>query len=721
MPARFLGTRGTNPDRARFGTTPTPGLVGVGSEGNDAAGEDGALNPSTRSGAPRASTGLLEIALIGVLCWTVPQGCASSAAAQLGALPPASQGMDATPEEWRLWLLFEDGKPIEAREAATAWLRDHPDSYVAHFVLGLVQHYTEANFPKALHHLRRARELFERRHGDRPSFVEPWQWHARILREVADVLGAMERFIEQLRVYDEIDERYSPPVGSFRAWPLMKLRRFEAARRAARKGLRSSDPRQRSIALNALCAIEFEAGNDSESYHWCKQAVENGAQHGNLDAVDLGNLAEAARAVFRLDEAERLLLQMSELPVSWHGNPWRELADLYMREARFSEALDALERVPRYRAARPPHVRNTDRTEDRRALAAFLLLLGHEEAAVRLTEQALLRPDRRGHTSRDPAQDRAVTALLDREARLTLAERYLEEASGRPWHQRVLARLKAWKQRFEAWRSGRRALRLLVRGNRLAGFLRLGKAESAITPPWLVLDLAAVTGAAVLRAAVEEARRGDPRPGAGPYYAALRAEIAFERGEWEHVRSEARRALQALPKREALLRARVRLRLARAQWTLGERRAALAEFELVLQLDPGLVRRLTERLPVRLLVRGGPVADAVADAVRRSPRFEVGEQGLSVRIEANESGGNACLLGAGGAQLGCAEVQPKKGESVDALAARLAAALHRKAFAPRIDLSQAQIHSLDGSTRADRGARLDGLLDAFGEREAEPR
>ncbi len=651
---------------------------------------------------------------LGLLLWGATSLPRHPVEAQFDALPDATQGMGAEPEEWRLLHLSEEGKHIEAREAAEAWLKRHPDSYVAHFVLGLVQHYAEANLPQALHHLRLARKYFEQRHGSHPAPSGPWQWHARILKETADVLGAMERFVEQLRVYDELDERYTPPVGAFRAWPLMKLRRFDAARRAAREGLNDPDPWQQQIALNALCAIEFEAGNDAESYMWCRRAVEDGERRGTLDPVDLGNLAEAARAVFRLDEAERHLLRMSELNVSWFGNPWRELARLYMREGRFAEALDALKRVPAYRATRPPHVRNSDRTEDRHTLAAFLLMMGKEESAARLTEQAMLRPDRRGHTSRDPAQDRAVTALLDREVRLTLAERIIEEASGRPWYQRLWARLKAYQKRFEAWRSERQALKLLAQGKRLVGLLRVGKAESAITPPWLVPDLAAITGAAVLHEAIARARETDRRTGSDAYYAAFEVEVAFERGEWNQLRQAARKALSGLPKAEVLLRARVRLRLARALWTLGSHSEALASFEQVLQQDPGLVRRVGERLPVRVLVQGGELAEAVADAVRRSPRFDVGEEGLSIRIQARGREGSACLLGAGGARLGCGEVSPEESGSLDESAARLAAALHRAAFAPRIDLSQAQIHSLDGSNRAGRGARLDGLLGSLG-------
>ena len=116
-----------------------------------------------------------------------------------------------------------------------------------------------------------------------------------------------------------------------------------------------------SVARSAksLCAIEFEAGDDAKSYEICADAVEYGSSHfGSATAVDLGNYAEAARAVFRFDEAERLLTEASKSGLSWYGNPWLELTDLYMRAGRFAEALSALREVPRHRATRPAHVRD---------------------------------------------------------------------------------------------------------------------------------------------------------------------------------------------------------------------------------------------------------------------------------------------------------------------------------------------------------------------------
>jgi tetratricopeptide (TPR) repeat protein len=372
--------------------------------------------------------------------------CVSASLAKADEMiePILLEGEDALAEELSLWELVERQRYVRAREEAEAYLAGHPGSYVAHLVLGMAQHYGEANFPKALFHETRALELFEAAEGVQPTQSQPWRWHARILVGLTRAHGDLEHYDEQLGFMYRYNELYTPQLKAELAWPLMKKREFEKARLAAEDGLATGDPYQVERAKNALCAIEFEAGDDVESYEVCAEAVEYGRTHfGSASAVDLGNFAEAARAVFRFDEAERLLMEASKSGLSWYGNPWLELADLYMRAGRLAEALSALREVPRHRASRPAHVRDSDRNEARRSLAAFLILMGRPDEALRITGKASVLPDRRAHNSRDPEQDRSIVALLDRQARLMLAEITVERAVAESFYAR-------WKARAES-------------------------------------------------------------------------------------------------------------------------------------------------------------------------------------------------------------------------------------------------------------------------------
>jgi len=629
--------------------------------------------------------------------------CVSSVGADDMVAPLLLEGEEGDVEELALWELIERQRYVRAREEAEEYLKEHQSSYVAHLVLGMAQHYGEANFPKALFHEARALELFEVREGVQPAPSQPWRWHARTLIALTHAHGDLEHYDEQLAFMYRYNELYTPQLRAELAWPLMKKREFDKARLAAEEGLATGDPYQIERAKNALCAIEFEAGEDVKSYEVCAEAVDYGRTHfGAATAVDLGNYAEAARSVFQFDEAERLLMEASKSGLSWYGNPWLELADLYMRAGRFAEALSALREVPRHRASRPAHVRDSDRNEARRSLAAFLLLMGRPDEALRITDKASVLPDRRAHNSRDPEQDRSIVAFLDRQARLMLAEMTMERAVAKPFYARWWARASALWLRFEAWLSARQAARFLDDEARLVGTFAIGTARSAVMPPWFLGELIGALGPGVVRAAVERVGKDDSRPGAVAYYDAVLAEVALAQREYEEATKHAGRALEGLQPGDALLRERVVAVLAKS---LSDPRETTALFEEVLSVDPGLFRRLGWALPVEVESSSADMDRTLAKAVMRSPRFERSSDGLRVQID----GARICLFGRTGTAWGCSEAAIEEDETAESYAQRVVDSFHEAIFSPRVDLSRIDINSLDGSNRVIRNP-LDMLL-----------
>jgi tetratricopeptide (TPR) repeat protein len=640
--------------------------------------------------------------VLAIICWAGPFG--ATATAEEMSTPLLLEGEEAQTEELTLWELVEQQRYVRAREEAEKYLVEHPDSYVAHLVLGMAQHYGEANFPKALFHEARALELYEARVSVKPTPSQPWRWHARILIALTRAHGDLEHYDEQLAFMYRYNELYTPQLKAELAWPLMKKREFEKAKAAAEDGLATGDPYQIERAKNALCAIEFEAGDDLKSYEACAEAVEYGrTSFGSATAVDLGNYAEAARSVFRFDEAERLLMEASKTGLSWYGNPWLELADLYMRAGRFAEALSALREVPRHRAGRPAHVRDSDRNEARRSLAAFLLLMGEPDEALRITDKASVLPDRRAHNSRDPRQDRSIVALLDRQARLALAEMTVERAAGKPFYARWVARTKALWLRFQAWMSARQAARFLDDEARLIGTFAIGTARSAVMPPWLLGELIDTLGPGVVEAAVDAVAARETREGALAYYDAVLAEVSLAQREYAQAVDHAGRALDGLQPGDALLRERVRAVLARS---LTDPRKTTELYEQVLATDPGLFRRMGWALPVEVRSSDAAVDRRLAKAVMRSPRFERSSDGLLVQAD----GGQLCLFGRTGAAWGCSDAELREDETGDSYVQGVLDSFHATVFSPRVDLSRIDINSLDGSNRVTRNP-LDTLFD----------
>jgi len=626
-----------------------------------------------------------------------------------GSVARAQSELSGEPDELAALEAAQSERWVRARELATRLVRRKPGSYIGHYVLGLAQHEGEANFPVALREEQAALDAFERRFGRPPSSDAPWRWHAMILRALIECYGSLERHDERLQVIDRYNERYVPQLTAERAWSLMKLRRFEEARLSAREAIATNLPFQVESGLNALCAVEFEAGQYGRSYAACREALEFGRQApGGPGLVDITNFAESARTELHLAESIELLREATTRLDGGFGNPYLELGELLIRGGRIREALDALREVPRVRETRPPARRESDRNESMRALISLYLVLGRPADASRISSRALVMPDRRGHNSRDPDQDRAIVALLDRAARRLGAGAELEAHAGGGFWESLKARARSVRDSFAAWQSGRRVVERLRDERKLVGILQIGTAQGGISPSWLVSDLVDVFGPGVMRAAVTRARATDRRPLARGYYDEMEAEARFAEGQSMDAARLARAALATIPVEDALLRARAEVVLARAQHDLGRNRDAGLSFERALAIDPSILRRMDVALPAR--VRGhGAATSAVVDRLEASGRFDSDGASFVVDVSSTGSGFRVCLRGPSRG-FGCSE--SRRARDPDSSARTAVLRFYATCLAPGIVLTPTEITALEGATRSQRSP-LDQLLPAF--------
>ncbi|MEM1183236.1 MAG: hypothetical protein AAGM22_33140, partial [Acidobacteriota bacterium] len=184
---------------------------------------------------------------------------------------------------------------IRARELTEQILEANPQSFKGHTLLGVVFHLGEANLPRALFHLERSRGLFEREFTAAPSEQAPWRWHSLILAELAAVSGEMGRHADKVDYLLEHDALYQPARPAERGWPLMRLRRYDEARRAVEEALTLKDqPDQVSHALTALCAIEAEQQDRRAGYEACLAAVDHERAETSPGPTPFTNGAEAS-------------------------------------------------------------------------------------------------------------------------------------------------------------------------------------------------------------------------------------------------------------------------------------------------------------------------------------------------------------------------------------------------------------------------------------------
>jgi tetratricopeptide (TPR) repeat protein len=608
------------------------------------------------------------------------------------------------------------GRFVRARELAESLLARDSESVPGHCVLGSVFARAEGNLSGAAYHLRRCVDRYEEVYA-LPRDGDPWLWHDQGLRTLAQVESDLGHHEAALEVIDRIDTHYRGNIPS-RAWSLFELGRFDEAAAAAQAVLAlSGEPAARVSAWTVLCAVSAARRDRAPDDETCLRALDEESGP-DVDPVGYTNAASVALAMLRPDAAEALLLDATErFTDTTVAMPWVQLMHLYLGQGRFPEALAALRQSIVWRRRQLAWVASLTWSYGDAAAAHLLLVAGRPEEAVRVADRAFQQPDRMGRDSGRPEELEAATALVARAAHLAAAEACAERASWSPWREAVAAWFEAAWHRFQAWRAGRRVVASWAAPGLLEARLVPYNPTNVFIPAWIELDAVELLGAGVVEAAQADAA-GDPRtPGAEAFGLAFVAEAAVTAARDEQGLDRARLALERLPRTEALLRARVAASASQAAAGLSEVGESVALLDLAWQIDPGVIRRRGLSLPVQVRAADDAVSKQAASLLRWSPRFHAAPHGFELRVEPAAGGWLACLHGPHGALLHCAEASRSGAETDREVASRLVQGLHEGAFAPRVDLTQADLRSLDGSTVASSAGEAQVRLlmeDVFG-------
>lgn len=641
-----------------------------------------------------------------------------------------------------LYKEFHGRTPISTRRKAEAWLADHPDSIIAHFVLGAILRDSEGALGPAMRHLGQARELYEARWPSDAAHPEaPWQLHREMLFEIQQLAGELEKHEYRLAMLDYYNTLYDPDLLGERAWPLMSLGRVNKAREAALLARERGGVVQRSLGRNASCALEGRHGSRGAWFDACLDAFDQAAlvakddppfaapEEASSVAVHAYNAALAARAMLRPDEVERLARAGARRLEYTAANPWGILMRLYLDQGRGREAAKALLEAERWRVRQPPALRDQIRADADALAASLLLLAGEADAGRGRIDRALRYPDRRGLTSVSREQTEGAHALLRRALRASQDEVKAErEACGaitsqgdqESWWDRFTASVEA---QFEDLGDLGRIERALEHGDsarRSFAFFVHGGLEPL--PLWLIGDLVDVMGVGVARVALTSARSKESMEGLQAYLETIEFEILYRDSEWESAWNFADLVLDRLPPAEVALRSRVAALAGDAALRDGQHAKGLAFLELAMNEEPGSLRRLGIALPVSV---SGPATNASAadleERLLKSPRFEVDEGGFRVDISELGDSLQVCLDGPSGSRLGCYALDPQEetkdeNEARDRGTPELCLAVHKQAFALPLGLSGTDMGSLDGTSIISDLAsrrRLQRTLDAF--------
>jgi hypothetical protein len=566
-------------------------------------------------------------------------------------------------------------------------LRVNPESVPALYALGAARHYGEANLPRALFDVRRARHLLEGRGRQDPRDADSREWYLRVLEEEYRILADMDRPEEELRVVELLEKVYQP-LPWLKVFPLIKLKRLDDAERAYR--LMEGDGGWETRVLNTR-AMLAEARRDR---HGCYAAGKDMAGKKKYSAVLWHNFGLGCVNDFRLDEAEKAFGHSANLPhVDYHGSPCQRLAVFHLQQGRVPEAWEAFKRGQGVRGTRPAHTLEQDQTFADRSFALLMLAVGRGEDAERFARRAYERPGRTGNTTDDQRTHTLLSGLVLWMALDTRVEELREAGAAGAGARGMVPDPRVQALRVEAWRLRRHLLEVLGDEAFLNELIRPYLPGQDDKESWVMPTVIRVLPPGVAVEAIRRARQAEGHPEAVPYFDALDAEVALIRGRPEEACRFARQALAKLPAaHERALRARVAAVGGEAARRLGQADECLALSGMALRDFPEAFRLLQLTIPVSIEHDGSPEARLLAEQLLRSPRFRADPAGF--RAVLRRVGGRLRMaLFRAGQEVHFEAAVSVGGDGDPAAALRR---FHVRMMSPVLDLSATDVNTVGG-------------------------
>jgi tetratricopeptide (TPR) repeat protein len=609
---------------------------------------------------------------------------------------PARAEYESSPQLRQGFQAIEAHRYVDARGVAEAVLKRDPNSFEAWYILGVVYVYADPNLPRARYCLLHSRSLVEKRWEIPLPQEGPWRIHDAIIEELIDIAGLMDDRKTELKLIDEHDRLYVPKLTIRTGWALMKLGRFNEARRRMEGLLGSPDPNVETEALNTLGVIADEQGDREGAYKWFNRLITEVSEKGwKKSTVYLDNRAGQELGLLRFEDAEHTLLEAAGMGIGGISNPWLDLSPLYAAEGRLPEAITGLKRMYQWSRAGTAAYREQNWSREGHITAIVLSAAGFTSEAVPIMRQRLGRPDRFGVYSAHP--DEGEIELLQTFIEALKSER--AQLSEQISYSNVGDSLKLLWQRTrmdaELWWSRRRAAALITDHRRLEWTVTPYGTDSEC-PEWARSGYREIVGAGPWETEVR--RKLSLNTNAvkltRPYLLAELGESEWARGDYQSALRDLKQAQSTLPKAEALLNSRLDLLIGNASEKLGDHAQAVSRYSRVLQADPRLFRFFDIELPVRVSSAADPASLKAAELIRSSPRLRGGHD-FYIAIRGTGKTLQGRLTGQSGTIYSEFEVERQKDPTDTARA--LAREFHQKAFRAKLDMSQLDIQSLSGS------------------------
>ncbi len=587
---------------------------------------------------------------------------------------------------------LDNGLYVKAREIAHRVLQQDPDNFVARWIMTQVLYRGDGDLPQALYGLRRLKLRLLQEYGNPPEDKEASDWYKQILWTEFNLLGEMDRRQEEIGVIDTYARLFEPGAEFFKIWPLMKLFHYQAAIKLALKFI--DDKAHQVGAYNDLLSIYDEMGRREEAYEWGKRAI---LGPGAGSEVIAENLALASLHTLRYDEIERWVYRARDAKNqdTW-GSPQEILVDLYLLEGSFSKSLLAFKSL--ISNGLSPRERVQLETTYRAMFASLLYALGRWRLALQRMRMVYEAPDRLGVISTSKWEADAWQTLLYWSVVDAAIEGLRELGSARSLVSSARYLWQETRLEYTRWQLQQKTVRLFTRPRVMQRLFRPYLTSLDVWNSWV---LPRVLGPGVALKVVARVEQKDPPKFKG-FYDALRLESWFFKGLYEKVVSISPNVFAELPRQPRLLRWTLRAITGISQWKLGDAADAGANLGKALRNFPSVLRHLHIALPAAIQGPASGVAAVIKALLKKSPRLDVTNPAPFVVLVNDRQGVlSVCLESNDGNSFGCVYSSALNAKVIRsgprAVAVALVDRFHARLFSPRLDLTELDLNSLDGS------------------------
>ncbi|MBI2335240.1 MAG: hypothetical protein HYU97_00540 [Deltaproteobacteria bacterium] len=605
-------------------------------------------------------------------------------------------------EELASYEAYLKGKDVQARKLIQEVMAKDAKSPVAYLMLGLLTRTDEGNTTRALLYYNKAIEYTEAQCGVTPLTTNCVKWHSIAYQEKIEALTNLDRPQEALDMIAHYDSLYDPKLEVQKIWPLLKLHRHAEATAVAEQVIATDTPENKSIALNALCAIAADLNDRIKSDQVCSEAT---AQSESM--VIYSNTHIAKFAIFDHEGAEQIARKGALYPTDFYGSVWEHLVSQYTLEQRYAEALSAATQAANVHRGFSGLEEELSRGDFLEGVSQLLLALGRMEEAYRFAKESYELPDRTGNTSVTPQFDEFTHEGFYYLMLKLYEEQLAAQMPQLSYREKFKTFFHLLEIRFTRFTVARKLKKLLQVKDHLALIVTPYPSYSGISgtiPFWLVGGLLEVTGSGPFLKAIEQSLSHETGllDKSEPYYLTLKAQVNF----YEHNYSETIRlseeALAKFPPQEAMLRDLLKTLLAVANGKQGELASQKNLYIEILRSNPLYLRFYQIPIPVHFTTEPGTHTKKALNLLKQSPRLQSNRQGIELHIRSNEHALSLCLQDDYHSAIHCTESEIKVG-SKDQSVEKTVSQFIQEAFSPKVDLSQLDVNTLNGAPTKSSG------------------